>query len=374
MKRLLFVVNSLNGGGAEKALLTLLRILKEEGYDITILLIEKEGVHIKEAEKEFKVLNIFKKRSFLNKIMILKKINSAYRIYLIKYFYKYILEKKLQNNYDVVISFLEGVSTELISRIKSIKKIAWIHTDLSKNNVHFNLKEQKKMYKEIDKIVCVSNDTKKNFLSLHPYYKEKVSVIYNYIDKNEIINKSIEEKIAKNEDLIKIISVGRLSKEKGHNLLLEALSQISLPDKNYKIEILGEGIEREKYEKYILDNNLCNKIKLLGFKKNPYPYIKSADILIMPSYYEGYPLVLCEAMILGKAIISSDCGSATEILENGKYGVLFKKGDSLDLRYQIEKMVNTVGNIKLYSNLSKLGSQNFDKEKILKNIKNLFEN
>lgn len=230
------------------------------------------------------------------------------------------------------------------------------------------------MYKKIDKIVCVSDNTKENFLKLHPYYREKVTVIYNYIDRNEIIERSLDEQIISNKNLIKIISVGRLSKEKGHNLLLQALSKINLLDKNYKVEILGEGAEREKYEKYILENKLNSKIKLLGFKKNPYPYIKSADIFIMPSYYEGYPLVLCEAMILGKAIISSDCGSALEILAGGKYGLLFKKGDSLDLKYQIEKMINVVDNIKKYSNLSILGSKNFDKEKILKNIENLFKN
>lgn len=374
MKKLLFVINNLNGGGAEKALLVLTKILKKENYDITILLIEREGVYIKEAEKEFKILSIFKKRNIFNRIEIFRKINTAYRIYFIKYFYKYILEKKLQNNYDIVISFLEGVSTELISKIENIKKVAWVHTDLSKNNIHFNLKEQRKMYEKIDKIVCVSNDTREKFLNLHPYYNEKITVIYNYIDKNEIINKSLEQEMTKDKNLIKIISVGRLSKEKGHNLLLEALTKINLLNKNYEVEILGEGTERKEYEKYISENTLNDKVKLLGFKKNPYPYIKNADIFIMPSYYEGYPLVLCEAMILGKAIISSDCGSALEILENGKYGMLFKKGNSLDLKYQMEKMINFDNNIGLYSDLSKLGSQNFDKEVILKKIKNLFEN
>lgn len=374
MKKLLFVINNLNGGGAEKALLVLAKILKKENYDITILLIEREGIYIKEAEKEFKILNIFNKRNIFNKIKIFRKINTAYRIYFIKYFYKYILEKKLQKNYDVVISFLEGISTELISEIKNMKKIAWIHTDLSKNNIHFSLKEQRKMYEKIDKIVCVSNDTKEKFLNLHSCYNKKTVVIYNYIDKDEIIDKSLEKKISKNKNLIRIISVGRLSKEKGHNLLLEALTNINLPNKNYEVEILGDGVKRKEYEKYILENNLNDKVKLLGFKKNPYLYIRNADIFIMPSYYEGYPLVLCEAMTLGKAIISSDCGSALEILENGKYGMIFKKGDSLDLKYKIEKMININDHVKLYSVLSKLGSQNFDKEKILKNIKNLFKN
>lgn len=93
MKRLLFVITSLNGGGAEKALLTLTKVLKRKGYKITILLIEKEGFYLKEAETEFKILNIFEKRNIFNKIKIFRKINTAYRIYFIKYFYKYILEK-----------------------------------------------------------------------------------------------------------------------------------------------------------------------------------------------------------------------------------------------------------------------------------------
>lgn len=375
MKKILFSINNLQGGGAEKLLIDVVQNLNSR-YKIDILLIEKEGVYIEEIKNSNQIISIFGKRKKWNKIKILRKINTAYRIFYIKFFYKYIIKNKIADKYDVIIPFLEGVTTELFSKLKSTSIISWVHTDLNNVNTHFSRSEEKKMYENSNKIVCVSDQIKKSFIKRHPYYQNKVIVIKNLIDTEKIKVKSLESKKEINvgiKEYNKIVSVGRLSIEKGHNILLEAINNLVKKGIKVQVDILGIGNKYGEYSNYIQENKLENNINLLGFKKNPYPYIKDADIFILPSYVEGYPLVLCEAMVLGKCIISSNTLGGEEILENGKYGLLFEKGQAKDLEKVILKVLGNKEKILEYSEKVKIGAKKFKKEIIINEIIKIIE-
>lgn len=377
MKKILFITNNLKGGGAEKYLVNLLKELKlKKRVDIEfeLLLISEYGVYLDEVKDIINVDTILKKNSILNEGKFIekkyiRKILTCFRLILIKYIFPYFLRGKFEK-YDTIISFLEGPPTGIIRKIKNKKKIAWIHSDLRKAKTYYTKKENLENYKNIDKIICVSNSAKNSFLELYPNYALKVEVIYNFINEREILEKSLE-KIYYEKKKITLITIGRLTIEKNQICLFKACKKLRREGIDFELIVLGEGNKRKEYEKYLLENKLQDRIKLLGFKKNPYPYLKLADIFILPSLYEGYGLVLCEAMILNKLIICSDFEAGKEILNNGKYGKLFKNNDCDDLVEKIKECYFNDERIKsIKSKLKELDWQK-SKDKILKKIEQI---
>ena len=163
-------------------------------------------------------------------------------------------------------------------------------------------------------------------------FQIKVKCIYNPLNKKEIIKRSkkiINDKFY-NEGF-KIINIGRLTEQKDQITILRAINIIKNKIK-IRLVILGNGILKKKLLNYIAENNLYKIVKLYKFKENPYPYILRSNLFILSSKYEGLPNVLLEAASLKKPIISSKCPTGpTEILDNGKGGLLFKIGDHKEL-------------------------------------------
>lgn len=380
MKKILFIIGDLNDGGAEKVLYDILNNLSYKKYEIELFLLENSGVYLEKLKnkKNLRIEFLFLKRKKNYKNIFYKKISTF--LYLIKlYFYcKYpFFIKKLRNkNYDIEIAFLEGYPTLLLSnRENNSKKIAWIHTNLEKHRIiGINKKFERKNYKKIDKLICVSEDSKKSVLNLYPETKEKLQVIYNPIDKDNIIKRS-EEKIDINFDKnkINIIAIGRLTKVKGFDILLQSHNKLIKEGLDYNLIILGEGGERKNLEKYIKQNNLENNVKLLGFKENPYPYLNKTDIFISSSLYEGFSLVVAEAICLNKPVIATKCTGPLELLENGKYGLITEVGNIEDLAEKMKKMISDYKLREKYSNLSKKRAEIFNIRKTMHEIEELLD-
>lgn len=372
MKKLLIVMNNLDGGGAEKLLIKLLEKLNKNKYDITLFLLNNEGIYLKELKKIRKIKfsyltnEINKEEKFYKLKKIIHKLKKLYFCL----FPNDIFRKKLgENRYDIGIAYLEGVTTLFLSNLKTCKKkIAWVHTDLKKHRI-LNKYLEKRAYKKIDNIVCVSNDSKFSMKKLYPELNEKIEVIYNPVDKEEIIYNANKEKInIFNKEKINLISIGRLIKAKGYDILLQAHNSLVKEGLDYNLYILGEGKERKKMEKYIEEHNLEENTFILGFKKNPYPYLKEADIFISSSRYEGYSLVVAEALCLGKPIIATKSTGPCELLENGKYGILSEIENVLDLKKKMKELVVNEKIRKEYSILSNERSKIFDIDKKIKEI------
>lgn len=376
MKKILFIMNNLEGGGAEKLLVQLLERLDKVKYELTLILLDNEGNYLEKIEKikKIKKYYIFEEVKNEVKFYFLRKKIKKFLKGIVCIFPKFILNKiNINEEYALGIAYLEGPTTLFLANLKNCKrKVAWVHTDLKKHKI-LNKKLEKKSYSKMEKIVCVSNDSKKSIVELYPELKEKVEVIYNPISKEEILKKCIEKKYSYFNKKINMITVGRLSLEKGFDLLIKAHNQLLKEGLDYNLYILGEGKERKKLEQYIKDNNIEKNTFLLGFKENPYPYIKEADIFISSSRYEGYSLVVAEALCLEKPVIATKCTGPVELLDNGKYGLLAEVENVESLKENMKKLILSEDLRKKYSKLSKERSKIFDINKTMKQIERVLD-
>ena len=328
-KSILFIIPHLNGGGAEKVLVDILNNFDYDKYDVDLLVFFEEGVYIKYIPNNVNVKFLINKVKFINKVP--GKLKDLFSVY-IKYFgMKFLYKKTIKKKYDIEISFLEGLSTKFIysSNNKDSKKLAWVHTDLFNNHwtdkYYKSLYEEINVYKRFDDIICVSEDAKEAFRKKFGEFKN-ISVIYNPLDIDNI-KKLGSEPIKKNKKFT-ICSVGRLVPQKGFDRLINIAKK--LVDENYdiNIQILGIGGELKKLERMIEDYSLSNNVQLVGFVENPYKYIKNCDIFVSASRNEGFSLVVAEALILNKPIISTRCAGPIEILQDGEYGIITENSEN----------------------------------------------
>lgn len=371
MKRILIVTDSLMGGGAEKVLYDILKNIDLKSYKIDIFLIFNYGIYKHKIEKlGINIEGLFDERKDLFKNIFYRKLKSL----LIKIFrriyckYPFLIKNLKRKEYDIEIAFLEGYSSVLVANRKNnSKKIGWIHIDLEKHKM-INRNLEMESYKKIDKIICVSNDSKISVENLYPELKAKIEVIYNPIPKEEILKNSLKESNIYSTEKVNLITVGRLNKQKGYDILLKTHNELLNEGLDYNLYILGEGEERKKLEQYIKDNNIERNTFLLGFKENPYPYIKEADVFISSSRYEGYSLVVAEALCLEKPVIATKCTGPVELLDNGKYGLLAEVENVESLKENMKKLILSEKLRKKYSELSKERAKIFDIKKTMKQI------
>lgn len=243
-----------------------------------------------------------------------------------------LLLKTIINNKNVlVLSFQANLYAILITKFFFRKIIIRANSSPSGwTNNYFKILMYKIIFRLADKIIVNSKELKNEFLK---YFIIKTKVIYNPLDIS-IIRKSTKKKIKNTffkEGNINLITIGRFVNQKNHLLILKAIKILKekLP---IKLLIMGQGKLLSEYKNFVSKNNLKNEILIINYQKNPYNFIKNADIFILSSIYEGLPNVLLEAQYLKKIIISSNCPTGTkEILLNGKAGFLFKNNNLNDL-------------------------------------------
>lgn len=373
MKKILFLIYNLDGGGAEKVLLKILEKIDKNKFRIDLFLIKKEGVYLKEFETKFKDITIRTPYDNLSKNKLLNWIQYKLKYKKVRKSLKNpeIFKEFIKEKYDTQIAFLEGMSSIYLSKTECKNKIAWVHVDLEKHRT-MPIDKEREIYKNYNKIICVSNQAKNSFDKLYPEYSNKSTVIYNPIDRDEIIKKS-EEKIEKfkDENEVTFIAIGRLNEEKGFDILLKTHKLLKDENLENNIVILGEGPERKNLEKYILENDLEKSVKLLGFKENPYPYLKQSDVYILSSRYEGYSLTIAEALVLNKAIISTKCAGPIELLENGKYGLMCNSEDIYQLKECMKKFILNKKLRKEYEEKVKIKSKEMQMKSIIEKIENM---
>lgn len=376
MKKILIVIDSLRGGGAEKVLYDILKNIDLKKYRIDIFLIFNYGIYKHKIEKlGVSIEGLFNEREdFTNSIFYRKLKSLLIKISRWVYCkYPFLIKKLKTKEYDIEISFLEGYSSVLVANRKNdSKKIGWVHIDLEKHKM-INRNLERESYNKIDKIICVSSDSKKSVENLYPKFKNKIEVIYNPVPKEEILKSCLKESNIYSTEKINLLTVGRLNKQKGYDILLEAHKQLLEEGLDYNLYILGEGEEKKKLEQYIKENTIEKNTFLLGFKENPYPYIKEADIFISSSRYEGYSLVVAEALCLEKPVIATKCVGPVELLDNGKYGLLAEIESVESLKENMKKLILSEELRKKYSELSKERAKIFNIDKTMKQIERVLD-
>ena len=238
--------------------------------------------------------------------------------------------KAFQKSYDTVISYAHWINPNIwIKTVNAKKKIQWIHCDpkahpewvatFARQMTKVKLKQQ-----QIDAFICVSEAAKENFKECFPEQASQALVIYNIVDNEQVrtLSKSPQTDMPKEDDTLHIVTVARLSHEKGIDIAIQAHAQLEREGIHVKWYVIGDGDEKEALESAIQENGLQNKFILLGYKQNPYPYIKNADIFALFSREEGFGLVVTEAKILQKPIIITNFITAKEHIDSGKNGLI----------------------------------------------------
>lgn len=347
MKKILFMCINMNIGGTEKALLTMINEMDSSKYDITLLMLEEFGGFLDEIPgyvkvkyiDGFKEIKLFIKEppQLLAKELIrgkkyFKGINTLLTYGIskitnnISFYYKYVLRniKKPDEEYDLAVAYagpMDLITYFVLNKIKAKKKAQWIHFDITK--IGFNKSFAEKNYKKFDKVFVVSEEGKNKLINLIPPLKEKVEVFFNVISCKLIEDMSKKEKsFDDNFDGKRILTVGRLSNEKGQDLTISVLAR--LKDEGYKVRwyCIGEGIEKSNYMKKIKEFNIINDYILLGSKLNPYPFMKDCDLYMQPSKHEGYCITLGEARCFDNPIVTTNFTGANEQINNESTGLI----------------------------------------------------
>jgi len=332
MRNLLFTIETLKGGGAERVLLNLLKNLDTDKFSLTLFLLSKEGVYVKDLPPHVTVLYLFSDPNQI-KSPIYKFLYKAYRWLLVKLFVRFPYALRffvhIKGHYDVGISFCEGLNSAVLVHDKANfdRLISWIHIDFSKHRANITNDKILHYLKSFESIIFVSEDAKDGFLQVFPELNgcTDLSVVYNPIAIDAIMN--VADAKPFNKRRTTLLSVGRLSSQKRFDKLIRVQRMLQDDHIFCDIFIIGEGPEKNNLEKLIKKLRLDDSVKLLGFRDNSYEWINHADILVMTSDYEGLPLVICEAMVLKKAILSTNVTGPRELLEDGKYGLLVDNND-----------------------------------------------
>lgn len=332
MKKIIFFIESLAGGGAEKVLTDLVKNLDKSKFDITVATVVDIGIYSDEVKKNCKYFSFLPNpdncNSLLSKILYKIKYKLIYKLPSTIIYKTFIKEK-----YDIEIGFVEGFVTKVISRStnKNSNKIAWVHVDpLNRDyadKYYKNLQSQIESYKKYDKVVCVSKSVKQAFEK--KMYKDQKNIVkYNPVDSKEIVAKSNEKCDIKRPNKILIGTIGRLTIQKGYDRLLKVVQSLKKDGLDFELWILGEGEEKIRLKQFIMQNNLGNTVRLLGFQKNPYKFIKMCDLFVCSSRAEGFSLAIAESMIIGLPIISTDCAGPNELLNFGEYGMIVENEET----------------------------------------------
>ncbi len=339
MKNILFIIPKLDSGGAERVLLNIMNYLDREIFNLSLLIFQDGGSLMDNLKEDIKVYNLNSKSTLQGIPLLLKKI--------------YILKP------DIIFSGIGNLNLYLSIFIPIIKlflpKTIFIARQASILTLNNSQEKSpllykwlyKRVYKNYNRVICQSLYMQRDLIDNFTFPKEKSVVINNPIDIEGLKRLSAEQIEYPFNNSIRLIHIGQLRYEKRQDLLLRAFSKL---DSRYSLTIIGDGVKRDELESLAHQLNIYDRVAFLGYQKNPYSYLREADILLLTSEYEGFPNVLLEANLFGLPVISfNSIGGVNEIIEDKKNGIIVPHGD-------IEAFATAIENIDI---------KNFNREKIM---------
>lgn len=365
MTKILFMMINMNVGGMEKALLNMISEMDNKEYEVTILMLEKYGGFLEEIPSWVNIQyledynNIKPMLNYPPKNVIrdLIKNNSYLRAFNLMImhiitkliddrtlFYKYVFKdyKSIEDIYDIAVAYAgptDYITYYVLNKINAKRKFQWIHFDITK--VGFNKKFARNNYKRFDKIFIVSEEAKEKLINCIPELSNNMETFKNIVSKNNIFSK-INNQHPYNDNFkgIRLITVGRLSEEKGQDILIPIVKRLNDDGYNIRWYCIGEGNLRNKCEELILKYEVGDKFILLGNINNPYNYINASDIYVQSSRHEGYCIALAEAKILNKPIVTTNFAGAREQIINNKTGLISECNEN-DIYNNIKKLLDS---------------------------------
>ena len=393
MKNIIIRSGSLRMGGLERVLIEVLQAIDKKKYNITLVIDDDCGegnIFEKDIPKEISYY-FLKSKELIEKTEYYKEKRKnlfcklMYNLYM--NFETFIMCKNMKNllnkldKADLLIDFDAGAS-KYINKLRNInKKVVWIHNSIPK------LKKKKskierfgKRLENYDKVVAICDEMKEELGDIYPKIKNKIVRIYNPFDFERVLklsNDDSELNFTQKEELKKdyCLAISRLDTVQKDYLTLIKAFKILKDKKIYKkLYIIGDGPSKEEIQSMIEKYDLKEQIKLIGRFKNPYVWLKYCDFFVHSSKYEGFGLVLVEAAILNKLVISSNCPvGPTEILEQGKSGILFDVGNAEMLAEKLKKILSDKEVRKKYIENMDKRKYDFSKEKVIKEYEKLID-
>ena len=380
MKKILFVLPSLVVGGMEKMAVTLANKLDSLGNSVTLMLLDNKTDLQYELSNKVRLMHKPYKAHLGKKLPYLRS----------KYYddgmwetrakaeqlYNYYVGKE---QYDVEIAFFRGLPVKIISGStnRAAVHLAWVHNDFRRakgfQNNFRSAGEVFAAYSSFDRVICVSNDAEAGFIETVGD-TGNLATIYNLLPA-ERIRALAEENPPEKYPRAKLHAtvVARLhDSSKGQLRLINAVTKLHNEGADISLSIVGGGEDFDKFQHTVKDNNAESYITLHGLQKNPYPYIKNADLLVCSSYYEGFNLTVAEALILGVPVLSTQCSGPCEILDNGKYGMLVANSEA-GLYNGLKQFVKNPEKLTEYREKAIARQGFFDENKIIGQITALFK-
>ena len=348
MKNIIFVIPSLKQGGIEQSLINLLNSIPSNKYNITLFLFHEDSSGLKKIPSWIKVyhgnkiLDIYgmtlqEAKNISIVTFILRCLIALFcRIFNSNIFCSVLFKfNRISEIYDIAISYSNNISFHsvyfgsnkfVLENIKANKKGTWLHVDYDAMNLDNRV--NRKEYRKFDFIICVSNAIKKNFIKYYPELESYTYTIPNLI----IVDKLRSNQERLNSKCFKIITVGRLDKNKNQMMAIEVLEKIKDSYKNIKWYFLGDGQDRKKLEKAIIEKKLENNVKILGYNNNVPYFVSNSDLFVSTSLSESYGMAIAESLKIGTPVVALYYPAIREII-NGENGIIV---------YNTEEMVKNI--------------------------------
>lgn len=347
-KRLLIATVSLGIGGAEKSLINLLNLLDYGQYDVDLLMFKRWGELMVQIPQNVNIISVPEievlyggkpaERVPVGKLISLKAIRwigtaasliserefDRQRSYRWDRFYSKVVPK-LSVKYDCAISFSGGETYWYLADNADAKRlITFFHNDFS--NIDIDTSYHLRYLQKADYIDTVSESCAKSLKKIFPSLKNRVHVVYNptCVELIQSMSKeTVSDGFSKDADVLKIVSIGRLEKQKGFDIAAEAAA-IARKKFHLKFEwiVIGDGSEKQSIEKIVEREQISDVFRLIGKKINPYPYLKQADLFLQPSRYEGKSVAIDEARVFGLPVLATNYSSVEDTVNDEVDGLI----------------------------------------------------
>lgn len=316
-KRVLFLIDSLTCGGAEKSLISLLPLLDYLQIDVDLLMFKRGGVFEKYVPQQVRVISHRLYGSgFVDQL--------SQRLHQMCFSWNLRFGKKrhgaethwramhqavmpLEGQYDVAIAYQQGMPTFfLATKVNAAKKVAWINADVLAAG--YDMDYCKQFYDKMDAVVAVSQKLFDLLSARASWMQDKLHCVYDIINP-EVVRTLAQEQVTDMNpvgDALSIVTVGRLTKPKNHLLALDAAHILKENGLDFVWYFVGEGEMRTAIEQRIADLGLADNVILLGLKENPYPYMAKADVYVQTSAFEGFGMTIAEAKMLQRPVVSTN--------------------------------------------------------------------
>lgn len=343
MKKVLFVIHSLGGGGAEKVLINIVNGLNPHEFDVTVMTIVDSGFHRGELPPTVQYKTLFSLPHaqgrgdagiggvsgslFAGKNLIKRPLAALYMLLWKIMPSKLLYRMKIKERYDVEVSFLEGICAKFVasSSNEESRKLCWVHVDVEnepKSHKAFLSKHQERdCYDRFDTLVAVSEDVVAPFCAHVGVDCSAFEVLYNPLDLGEALSKGEEAIPSQDEPFFEgfvFCSIGRLCEQKAFDRLIDAAAILDARGCSFSVVILGEGKLEAQLRERIRERGVSQRVHLLGFKKNPFAYLARSDAYVCTSVAEGMSTTVSEAIMMGRPVITTDCSGARKLLEVGE--------------------------------------------------------